>query len=303
MDKNNNLQIDFIGIGGMRCGSSWIFQCIKEHPEVCNSSRKELNFFDKDNNYKKGIEGYYKPKFEKCPPDKIKGEFSPTYLHNPRAPYRIQSHFPNTKLIVSLRDPIERAYSQYRYGKAQNKRMSIYKNFHEAIKKDSELVQNSLYHEKLKKFFELFPENNILVIHFEEIRNYPDDTIKKIYKFLELNDVDFTPSPLNKKRNQTGDKMYAAKIPYINSLIYKSKIKLYKNKFFFYKIKPFLEKAGFFDFGKKIIRKNRKQIDLNTKTINIPLSSQDRKSLLPIFKKDIENLENLLNKDLTHWKN
>jgi len=58
--NKDNFKIDFIGIGAMKAASTWIFEALKEHPEICVSSEKETNFFNNDYNYRKGLKWYKK---------------------------------------------------------------------------------------------------------------------------------------------------------------------------------------------------------------------------------------------------
>ncbi|MFX0073102.1 MAG: sulfotransferase domain-containing protein, partial [Candidatus Hermodarchaeota archaeon] len=111
---NSSFAPDFIGIGAMKAASEWILSCLDEHPEICVTSYKEINFFNKPYNYEKGLKYYYKF-FSHCPKDKIKGEFTPSYMLSPMSADLIYKTFPQVKLIVCLRNPAERAYSDYRY--------------------------------------------------------------------------------------------------------------------------------------------------------------------------------------------
>ncbi len=126
MTLNKKQKIDFIGIGAAKAASTWIFTCLNEHPEICSDSRKETNFFSRYYNYKKGIKYYYSL-FSHCSEDKIKGEFSPTYISSPQAPYLIYKHFPEVKLIACLRNPVDRAYSEYNFRVRTKSGIYIYK--------------------------------------------------------------------------------------------------------------------------------------------------------------------------------
>src|SRR6056297_562433 len=111
-ETKKEFNIDFIGIGAQKAGTSSIFHFLKEHPEICTSSKKEIHFFDKEYNYLKGIK-FYRKFFNNCSSKNIKGEFTPRYIYHPKVAQRIKKYFPDVKLIVSLRNPIERAISHY----------------------------------------------------------------------------------------------------------------------------------------------------------------------------------------------
>jgi hypothetical protein len=88
-----------------------MYACLYEHPESC-MPRKEINFFSRDRNWRRGYE-WYEPIFSECPATAITGEFSTSYLLDAKTPARIRSRYPETRLIASLRHPVDRAYSSY----------------------------------------------------------------------------------------------------------------------------------------------------------------------------------------------
>src|SRR5438045_5070609 len=90
---------DFIGIGAQRTGTSWIYACLYEHPEIC-MPRKEINFFSRERNWTRGFE-WYEQIFAECPSRTIAGEFSTSYLSDAQAPARIKDRYPAVRLIVS----------------------------------------------------------------------------------------------------------------------------------------------------------------------------------------------------------
>lgn len=229
---------DFIGIGAGKAGTTWIFQCLKEHPEICVSSKKELFFFDKPYIYRKGIK-YYQSFFRHCSKNKIKGEIAPSYIFSLQAPYLIYKHFPNVKLIACLRNPVDIIFSLYKFSLLLKERYCIYKTFEIAIKKDSTLVELGNYYKQLKPYFDLFPRKNILVMFYKDLKNNPIEFIKKIYSFLELNNVDFLPSIINKKINVTGFRIVHNKINFLNSIAYKIRERIRKNKL----MEKFLDKS------------------------------------------------------------
>ena len=170
MTINTDNKPDFIGIGVEKAGTTWIHYNLKTHPEICMISRKkfkEIYFFNESHQYSKGIE-YYRSLYNRCPKNKVKGEFTAGYLSSPQTPFLIYKHFPNVKLIVCLRNPIERAYSHYKYDMELKGFYNIYKSFEEAIKKNLSFLKLSFYYKQLKKYYDLFPNKNILVLFFED---------------------------------------------------------------------------------------------------------------------------------------
>ncbi len=294
--KKNNFSIDFIGVGDQKSASAWIFGCLKEHPQICCSSKKETHFFDTDSLYNKGIE-YYKTFFDHCDKSKKKGEFSPSYMHNKEAAYRIKEQFPNVKIIICLRNPIEKLFSSYKYSKTSGIGSTlIYNSFEEMLKDKPKRIYRNFYYKKVKRYFDLFGENNVKVIIFEDIKDNPWWVISNIYSFLNV-DSNFKPKILYHKKNVTGEK----------------KFRFSALNIFILRLNRFLDKYNIWRrINKKDIKRFYKHINSkfnvkknNTKNVNCgenAISKDTRKRLRKMFSEDIKKLENLIDKDLSFWK-
>lgn len=136
----------------MKCASTWIYQCLKEHPDICMSSIKELKYFT--GNYDKGID-WYLSNFKSCSPDKIKGEFSPSYLYFATSAERIHNFCSNAKIIVSIRNPIGRLISHYKHSIRSNS-ISEDLSISDAIKTKGGLLEWGLYYKYLVPFYNFF---------------------------------------------------------------------------------------------------------------------------------------------------
>src|SRR3989339_1804269 len=107
-----NKKVDIIGIGVQKSATTWLYTCLSEHPEIRCSSKEEMNYFDDSLSYSKGFEWYHAHfKFGAWKT----AEYSPTYFYDKNVPARIHTYNPDSKLILSLRNPIERAFSHYRH--------------------------------------------------------------------------------------------------------------------------------------------------------------------------------------------
>ena len=300
MLTQGKFKIDFIGIGVMKAATSWIFECLKEHPEICVCSEKEPHFFDWPFRYKKGLEYYYSL-YEHCPQSKIKGEYTASYIRFPQALSLIHKHFPDVKLIVSLRNPIDRAFSQYLYNVQLGGRLSVYKSFREALENDQDnIVERGFYYKQLNSCFKTFPKEQVLILFFEDLKNDPLKFLKEIYSFLGLRDKNFIPSLINKKVLKTGSKSAQSKIPFLSKTIFK--VGSWLNKF--PKVKSFINKSDLMEYLRKVVKLNRK-ISFKSKNEYVMKTSIDeetRKYLYNTYKDDIEKLENLLNINLSSWK-
>jgi hypothetical protein len=311
MDKNQ--MIDFIGIGAPKCGTTSIAQHLLEHPEISLFKFKESQYFSEYGppdvslpyKYEKdGINGYRKL-FSMYGIDFSKkvGEFSPQYIYDTTAAKRIKKHFPNIKLIVSLRNPVNRIYSEFNMVKylriptdssydMKKFRSDANYSFEQAIKEHPQLMRNSEYYEQLKVYFELFPKENIKVIIFEEFIKNSEQSVKDLYNFLSV-DKSFMPPSINKAMHQT-KKVKSKKVGLFLSAIPKISTFMRKHNLDF--LINTLRKAGIEKGVSEIENKNRVSME------KIPMKEETKKELYKKFLPEIEKLENLLGKDLSIWK-
>lgn len=189
--------VSFIGIGAQKAGTSWMYACLYEHPELYMPV-KEINFFSRERFITKGVD-WYNSIFVNCPANKLCGEFSTSYLASELAPERIHNYNPQIKLILIVRDPVNRAYSNYIN---DIKSGSIPKNtpFEDALKIRSEYINNGLYGKHIKNYLKMFDRERILIVDYLDIKNKPKDVIETTYRFLNVN-PDFLPWALNKNIN------------------------------------------------------------------------------------------------------
>ncbi len=174
--------IDFIGVGAQKSGTSWAYTCLYEHPEVC-APVKEIHFFSRPR-WSEGKE-WYESHFRKCKEGELAGEFSTSYLYSKEAPLRIHALYPNVKLIAILRNPVTRAYSQYRNAiKAGEISESV--RFEEFSKTEESVFAQGLYAEQLERYLKLFPREQILILIYEDIRKDPVKFMERIYGFLGI---------------------------------------------------------------------------------------------------------------------
>lgn len=279
------LKIHFIGVGGSRCATNWISKCLGEHPEIYVSYPNELSFFShpkkgKSNYELEGIKGYYK-RFGGAGKKKA-GEFSPTYFSDSKVPEVIKKNFPNVKILISLRNPVQRYHSEMEY----------FRNFQYMKCDEKEVIDNSLYYEKLSRYLKIFPKKNIKIVFVEDIKKDSLKFIQDIYEFLEV-EKNFVPRDIDKRANP----MSKAKYPVLE---------YYRQGFS--KIIEFLKEnnlgfiVNFFRFTRlnkvswKIWEKNREPVEIKK------LSEDEKEKLMKIFLPDIEKVEKLLGRDLSEWK-
>lgn len=187
---------NFIIAGSPRCGTTSLYYYLKQHPLLFMSDVKEVDFFNLDYRYEKGLK-WYSSFFEGAQEDKIIGEASPNYMHVLSVPERIKTVLPDVKLIFLLRDPVKRAYSHY----LQKYFYGIEKHsFYKALKIESDRIgkdvvsffdysykYKSVYIKHLRNFNKYFNRNQMLILFSEDFYTNPINELNKILKFLGVN--------------------------------------------------------------------------------------------------------------------
>lgn len=302
----NNFKVDFIGIGGAKCASTWVYRCLLDHPQICGPYIKETNYFltkrhplvEKSFDHQKvlyhsGIESYAKY-FKHCKKDSLKGEISVSYFADPGTPNLIKKHNPHIRILVFLRDPVRRAFSHYWFTRKFTLKEKN-ETFEAAIKNNPEVyIGWSMYYEHLSKYYDVFPKENIGVFFVEDLKNNPQLFMKKTYEFLGV-DSNYISPAVKKRENMARE----VKFKWLRSLT-----DLVVDKFYaFIKITSLyflidilrwmgIQKIIYYIFYR-----------LNTKKFVKPvLNPETEKNLRGVFREDIEKLELLLNKDLSRWK-
>jgi len=204
---------DFLIIGEAKCGTTSLYDDLVEHPDVLPAAVKEVQFFS--TRLHRGL-NWYRSQFPlewrmrrngHVPGRTQTGEASPYYLSHPLAPQRIKTVLPQVKAIAMLRNPVDRAYSQYQH-EFRKKRETL--SFEEAIAREPQRLQGErermarddrynsreyrrhaymargLYVDHLRTWFELFDPRQLFVIRSEDYFAAPDATLRQVLEFLEL---------------------------------------------------------------------------------------------------------------------
>jgi hypothetical protein len=203
---------DFIIIGGQRCGTTSLYNYLIEHPGIVPASTKEVHFFDY--NFKRPFFWYraqfpsYLHKFyiERVRDlEFVTGEATPYYLFHPLSPRRVAEKMPQVKLIVLLRNPIDRAYSQHWL---ESKLGYDTLSFEDAIKCEEErtagerekMLENANYEsysfrhysylsrgryvEQLQTWMSYFPQKQFLILKSEDLYSNSASVVKQALEFL-----------------------------------------------------------------------------------------------------------------------
>lgn len=170
----------FVVIGAMKCGTSALHSLLGEHPQIGVAAAKELNFFA--GKWWRGI-AWYASRF---PPAPARGETSPAYTSPsfPEAAGRLRATLPEARLIYMLRDPLERAISQYLHHRRDGTEP---RPLAEALlDPGSQYVARSRYWRRLEPFAERFPHSRIMVVAQERLRLRPAELLAELDRFLDV---------------------------------------------------------------------------------------------------------------------
>ena len=196
---------DFLGIGTQKGGTTYLYELLKRHPQVFLAEPKEQHFFSL--HWQRGAD-WYGNQFASAKPDHLCGEITPYYLFHPEAPARIHSLLPNVKLIVLLRDPVERALSQYFHssrlgldhmdleeafaaetGRLKNSAEALKQGLPHLSHQQHSYVSRSRYEEQLRRFDRYFNSDQILLLKSEDLFCKPQFTWETIIEFIGLNKI------------------------------------------------------------------------------------------------------------------
>jgi hypothetical protein len=165
----------------MKCGTTSLYQYLKNHPQVCTSSPKETDFFLERNGK---VGKWYRSCFKE--EARASGEFCTDYTKHPLysgVPERMHELLPQVKLIYLVRDPLKRAVSHYTHNwvlrRTNNSIDEVFQPFGE-----SKYLNTSRYYYQLSQYLEYYSKNDILVIQSERLRKNREDVLRRIFRFI-----------------------------------------------------------------------------------------------------------------------
>ena len=307
-------QANFFLVGAAKSGTTSVYDFLNHHSEALMSPIKEPNYFSTDISIHKFSEVYKKTTFlevdkyfsnskleplqltfvqdrkhydrlyEKSSDEIIRGECSTSYLYSGNAAQNIFNYNPDAKIVIVLRNPIQRAYSHYlmalKYGFTD-------KDFLTAIQEDqskeekgwgcSELfIDLGLYTEQIDRYFNVFGKKQVEVLFMEDLKSDPRAFYSRLCEFLKIDDQDTFFEDV--KSNSALIPRY----PRLNKFFVKIGLKQFVKQFSPHVFVSFLKLLGF-----------------NSKVPKMTLT--ENKFMLKIYQKEIEKLSLMLNRDLTHW--
>lgn len=276
-----NKKPDFIGLGVRKAATSWLYACLYEHPEICMPV-KEADFFA--TNWPRGFH-WYESLFDSCPERTLCGELSTSYFSSLCAQTQISTWYPDAKLFVCLRNPIDRAFSDYKHY-IMTGVIDRTMPFLTACEKYPEIVIHGYYGKHLERWRKYHPRGteNLSIMLYHYVQERPEIEIKLLCRWLGV-DMEFEPSMLYKRVNESRiPKVQCLERPMLN-------ISHKLNRF-----SPWLwwtiKKTGIGTYVKR----------LNARKQSLALTETERALTYNHYKKDIARLEDLTGFDLEGWR-
>ena len=284
--------VNFFIVGAPKSGTTSLYKYLDQHEDICMSSIKEPNYFSSEELNRQDL--YYKSKvvsnidsykklFVKKKDKQILGEASVSYLFYKNVPEKIVAYNKKAKIIIILRNPVERAYSHYlmdyRLGYVK---VSLDEILNNSISKNyllfyQQYIELGLYYNQVKRYIDVFGKENVCVKLYDELNEDNRSFTNNIISFLNLElqeNIDFT-LPYNKSKS--------AKNSFIQNLYSFS----------------FLRKLISILSPNFIIRFiNKKFFNQKSQIISVTLENK----LRDLYSEDIRLLEKMLDLDLSSWR-
>jgi hypothetical protein len=286
--------LDATIIGVEKAGTTSLLRYLSAHEHIASHKSREMPFFVDEQMFRKGWESAYRRFFGEGEEGKLLLAKNVGCIFWEYGPQRLFDHNPDMKVIAVLRNPINRAYSAYRYSRQMGR--ENLETFEEAIKAEPDrlrrgsdldvryhaYLRRGLYTEQLRRVRSVFPEDQIKVVVFEELVQDPQAAVDGLFDFLNLprSKVDVSRRHNEPTGLQEGMPLWArtansGMLKFVSNLF---PVSLRK------KVKHLLSAS------------DSRELDVK------PMTSQTRAALKEFFAPEISDLEEMLGRDLNAWK-
>jgi len=220
-------KLDFILAGAQKSGTTALHYFLEKHPRITMGDQEEMHFFDDDDLFSGPVDCELLHRhFPLLPRSTIAGECTPSYLYWKPAAERIWNYNPQVKLLVLLRNPVERAFAHWNMQRFKGREPL---DFFDAVKEEKSriagapprearrfaYVDRGFYVQHLERFFRFFSREQMMIIKFEKFRQEQRKTLDSIFSFLGVKPL---PSFRSKDRNV---------VPYQRAMNWEERVFLY----------------------------------------------------------------------------
>jgi hypothetical protein len=274
----------FIGIGAQKCASTWLYEMLRDHPQVLVSERKELDFFSY--HYENGFR-WYENCFEPKSNVKQVGEISPSYLHEAGVAERAKMYRADLLIMVSIRDPVQRALSQHRHMVKLGLVPETDLSFETALASNPTYFEQGQYYRHLSRWINLFGSGNVHITIMDDIRRDSKAVVRDLYSFLR---IDSAHNP--KAQDEARNKSYIVRNAKLDQTVQvvREAVRTVAGD----RLWKALGSTGLRD-----IYHAANHMDSSTKIPEPHLETLQ--ALRERFRPDIESLSKMMQRDLSHW--
>jgi Sulfotransferase domain len=189
-------RLDFIVAGAQKSGTTALHYFLKRHPQIALPDRQELHFFDDEEIFSQPVDYELLHRhFRSIGRSTIAGEITPSYLYWKSAMERIRNYNPQIKLVILLRNPIDRAFAHWNMQRFKDREpLDFLDALKEERKRLAELpamesrrfayVDRGFYSGQLDRVFKLFPREQVQIVKFEHFRDRKQEMLDEIFEFL-----------------------------------------------------------------------------------------------------------------------
>ena len=272
MEPNTKADCDrvtFFMIGSQRCGTTWTDAALRAHPHVYLPEKKQSYFFDRY--YNKGL-NWYLEKFQGVLPQHVAvGEVATGYCLLHAIP-RMAKHFPNVKLMMVMRNPVERAYSNFQSRQTEEG----WNSFEDALTSGSELLERGHYIDQIECILKHYDQKNTLFLLYDDLSGSDGEYIKSVYDFIGV-DSDIKSKMIGQRKN-------SAMFPSLRRLLHQLGLK------------PLISCLSKSWVGDSIRRSRKKKGNAYR-----PMKQETKETLIAHFLPYNDRLAEFLGRDLSKW--
>ena len=282
MNNKNQLDLSFVAVGPQRTGSTWLHKVMENHPSIgLPVGIKETMFFDQF--YHKGMDWLFSH-YNMSVEEREYGEVAPTYFASDIVLERIKSHYPDCKIFINIRNPVQHAYSMYLHESSKGR---IKGELADIIDRCPEKLRSGTYSDWIPKWQKAFGPKNVCLVWMDQIESNPQSVYKEVCDFLGISTEYYLQDIGDRQINASKEARFP-KLTQFGLVIYQLLREYRLHSIIKFCKRIHLDKVTFVSSKNKSTSR---------------LSHTDHSTLLTLYSADIKFLERTTGRDLSIWRN
>jgi hypothetical protein len=292
MNQYQEIKPNLFIVGAAKCATTSLYRYLRDHPQIYMSPVKEPKFFSRpyrpipgtgpgdervEENAIKDMDTYMSL-FQDAGSYPVRGEASVDYLYYSQAAEDIHAFNPDAKILICLRNPIDRAYSGYTDHHRSRETLSFHEALHDEENRTTyefiwQYKKLGLYYESVKHYMDVFGPDRVMIVFFKDIKTRLNDTISGICRFLGVDDT-YQIQDVRRFNPSGTPNAFMTRMG---------------------KLFPWVKNAMKKMMPNRYLRLRSKSL------VKEPMREDDREYLRAYYREDVAKLSGLLGKDLSHW--